>query len=533
MASIKSIIEKGKHCLLDITPNAVDHLNYAQYFPICVYLKAQSRNHTKELRQKYAKNLKTKSSKRLYDNALKLQTYYSHLFTGTVPLDSNQWFKKLKDLIEQQQSQPLWISQDLDRLLNEQQQQQPTSDNQPQLPMATSQPQNLLHHLHVHQPPPPHNPSLLLQADIQQQTKQQINNRFNIFDDNFEFPIYTTANQLSTSGAASSTYSLYEENNNNYNNRSSIAASDSDLCSSIGQHPPHKLLYSNEHQIYSTNFKNGDTTAIKPVPQPQQVSVGQASPTSLQRVKSDPSLALVNGQNHPSQDGYVEYPTNQQAAASNVENWKKFATYSANSLRSLSNGLLMDQNGTFYQKTSNSSTPTKTANGTTTTPVKSRPLLNDVDFVQFNYASHDGQMKRSSTSDHYNNNNNNDPFSPTRNGYVNATGAYKLIKNSQSSLMPDQGKAIVDQSMIFNQSGQSNYVQQSQSMVSNGSLLQPIKQNDSAIESKMNDLKISTTNGNGYFAKANQTNKHKYGQCIESSQQHDLTDSSPNTSDLA
>lgn len=47
LASIKAIIEKQKHCLLDITPNAVDHLNYAQYFPICVYLKAQSRNHTK------------------------------------------------------------------------------------------------------------------------------------------------------------------------------------------------------------------------------------------------------------------------------------------------------------------------------------------------------------------------------------------------------------------------------------------------------------------------------------------------------
>lgn len=49
LASIKAIIEKQKHCLLDITPNAVDHLNYAQYFPICIYLKVQSRNHTKGL----------------------------------------------------------------------------------------------------------------------------------------------------------------------------------------------------------------------------------------------------------------------------------------------------------------------------------------------------------------------------------------------------------------------------------------------------------------------------------------------------
>jgi hypothetical protein len=39
LASIKSIIDKNHHCLLDITPNAVEHLNYAQYFPICVFLK--------------------------------------------------------------------------------------------------------------------------------------------------------------------------------------------------------------------------------------------------------------------------------------------------------------------------------------------------------------------------------------------------------------------------------------------------------------------------------------------------------------
>lgn len=60
-------------------------------------------------------------------------------------------------------------------------------------------------------------------------------------------------------------------------------------------------------------------------------------------------------------------------------NWKKFATYSANSLRSLSNGLMIDQNGTFYQKETVStngcavsSTPTKYQ----TTPTKCRPGIN-------------------------------------------------------------------------------------------------------------------------------------------------------------
>jgi tight junction protein 1 len=94
LASIKSIIDKNQHCLLDITPNAVEHLNYAQYFPICVFLKADSHGHVKELRHKYAKNLKLKSSKRLYENSMRLSTYYSHLFTASIQLDSTQWQKK-------------------------------------------------------------------------------------------------------------------------------------------------------------------------------------------------------------------------------------------------------------------------------------------------------------------------------------------------------------------------------------------------------------------------------------------------------
>ena len=54
LASIRAIIEKGRHCLLDITPNAVDHLNLAQYYPICVYLRVDSHSHAKDLRHKYA-----------------------------------------------------------------------------------------------------------------------------------------------------------------------------------------------------------------------------------------------------------------------------------------------------------------------------------------------------------------------------------------------------------------------------------------------------------------------------------------------
>ena len=50
LSSIRSLVERGRHALLDVTPNAVDRLNYAQLYPIVVFLRAESKNIIKEVR---------------------------------------------------------------------------------------------------------------------------------------------------------------------------------------------------------------------------------------------------------------------------------------------------------------------------------------------------------------------------------------------------------------------------------------------------------------------------------------------------
>ena len=72
---------QGRHCALDVTPNAVDRLNYAQYCPIVVFLRAESKHAVKELRERFARN-SNKSSRKLYEQAVKLEKAYSHLFTS-------------------------------------------------------------------------------------------------------------------------------------------------------------------------------------------------------------------------------------------------------------------------------------------------------------------------------------------------------------------------------------------------------------------------------------------------------------------
>ena len=50
LSAIKRIIDSGKHALLDVAPNAVDKLNYAQLYPIVVFAKTDSKQMIKDCR---------------------------------------------------------------------------------------------------------------------------------------------------------------------------------------------------------------------------------------------------------------------------------------------------------------------------------------------------------------------------------------------------------------------------------------------------------------------------------------------------
>ncbi|NXJ81508.1 ZO3 protein, partial [Trogon melanurus] len=107
--SVRQIAEKDKHALLDITPSAVERLNYVQYYPVVVFCEPESRQAIKAMRQWLAPDSR-KSSRRLYAQASKMKKYCSHLFTATVSLSSNAWYEAIKDIIRTQQSQPIWTA---------------------------------------------------------------------------------------------------------------------------------------------------------------------------------------------------------------------------------------------------------------------------------------------------------------------------------------------------------------------------------------------------------------------------------------
>ncbi|XP_049776224.1 tight junction protein ZO-1 isoform X5 [Schistocerca cancellata] len=111
LSAIREIMDRGKHALLDITPNAVDRLNYAQFYPIVVFLRAESKHVVKELRAGLSKAAH-KSSKKLFEQCQKLEKVWGHTFTCSVTLTSpDSWYRKVRELIEKQQNSPVWMSE--------------------------------------------------------------------------------------------------------------------------------------------------------------------------------------------------------------------------------------------------------------------------------------------------------------------------------------------------------------------------------------------------------------------------------------
>ena len=119
---------------MDITPAAVEKLNYTQLYPIVVFLEASSKQVVKELRSRLACTDVEKKKKpgKLYDRAQKMQRGYNYVFTGlfillfnfpgcnqlpvvdTIVLTagSDDWYRRLYSTIKDQQSMPVWVSED-------------------------------------------------------------------------------------------------------------------------------------------------------------------------------------------------------------------------------------------------------------------------------------------------------------------------------------------------------------------------------------------------------------------------------------
>ncbi|XP_004573546.1 discs large homolog 1-like protein isoform X2 [Maylandia zebra] len=104
--SVREVAEKGKHCILDVSGNAIKRLQLAQLHPIAIFIKPKSVENIMEMN----KRLTEEQGKKTFDRANKLEQEFTEHFTAIVQGDTlEEIYDQVKQIIEEQSGPFIWV----------------------------------------------------------------------------------------------------------------------------------------------------------------------------------------------------------------------------------------------------------------------------------------------------------------------------------------------------------------------------------------------------------------------------------------
>uniref|UniRef100_A0A4X2MBY9 Disks large homolog 1 n=1 Tax=Vombatus ursinus TaxID=29139 RepID=A0A4X2MBY9_VOMUR len=104
--SVREVAEKGKHCILDVSGNAIKRLQIAQLYPISVFIKPKSVENIMEMN----KRLTEEQARKTFERAMKLEQEFTEHFTAIVQGDTlEDIYNQVKQIIEEQAGPSIWV----------------------------------------------------------------------------------------------------------------------------------------------------------------------------------------------------------------------------------------------------------------------------------------------------------------------------------------------------------------------------------------------------------------------------------------
>ncbi|XP_066508430.1 discs large homolog 1-like protein isoform X11 [Hoplias malabaricus] len=104
--SVREVAEKGKHCILDVSGNAIKRLQVAQLYPIAIFIKPKSVENIMEMNRR----LTEEQGRKTYDRAMKLEQEFTEHFTAIVLGDTlEEIYDQVKQIIEEQSGPYIWV----------------------------------------------------------------------------------------------------------------------------------------------------------------------------------------------------------------------------------------------------------------------------------------------------------------------------------------------------------------------------------------------------------------------------------------
>ncbi|XP_041954204.1 discs large homolog 1-like protein isoform X15 [Alosa pseudoharengus] len=104
--SVREVAEKGKHCILDVSGNAIKRLQVAVLYPIAIFIKPKSVENIMEMN----KRLTEEQGRKTFDRATKLEQEFTEHFTAIVQGDTlEEIYDQVKQIIEEQSGPYIWV----------------------------------------------------------------------------------------------------------------------------------------------------------------------------------------------------------------------------------------------------------------------------------------------------------------------------------------------------------------------------------------------------------------------------------------
>ncbi|XP_049631891.1 disks large homolog 1 isoform X5 [Suncus etruscus] len=104
--SVREVAEKGKHCILDVSGNAIKRLQIAQLYPISIFIKPKSMENIIEMN----KRLTEEHARKTFERAMKLEQEFTEHFTAIVQGDTlEDIYNQVKQIIDEQSGPYIWV----------------------------------------------------------------------------------------------------------------------------------------------------------------------------------------------------------------------------------------------------------------------------------------------------------------------------------------------------------------------------------------------------------------------------------------
>uniref|UniRef100_A0A1I8GDG3 Calcium/calmodulin-dependent serine protein kinase/membrane-associated guanylate kinase n=1 Tax=Macrostomum lignano TaxID=282301 RepID=A0A1I8GDG3_9PLAT len=107
VSSVRRVAQSGRHCILDVSGNAIRRLEAAGLPPIAIFVRAASMENLCQLRR----GLTEEQARKLLDRSARMEAEFSAYFTATVSGQSfDEIFSQVKRVISAQSDRPVWVT---------------------------------------------------------------------------------------------------------------------------------------------------------------------------------------------------------------------------------------------------------------------------------------------------------------------------------------------------------------------------------------------------------------------------------------